>query len=88
MAEHLLHHRVAALHNFQAVGLVHLGAAVAVFGGHVGEGGEHVHLGGGSGGVLDGPHQGGRLLPHLAEELELQGADPVLGGEDLVLQVF
>ena len=50
--QHLFHHGVAALHNGQRVGGVHLRHTVAVGGGHSSEGVEHVHLGHGGGGLL------------------------------------
>ena len=54
--QHLLHHRVAALHNGEGVGIVHLGHTVVVGGGHRGEGLEYVHLGQGGGGPLNAVH--------------------------------
>ena len=86
--EDLLHHRMAALRDVQLVGEVHRGLAVAAGGSHGGEGGQHVHLGHGGGGLLDAADLFGHRLPKGAEELVLQRHDPVLGGEDGVLHVL
>ena len=86
--EHLLHHRVAALHDGESVGVVHLGHAVAIGGGHGGQRHQYVHLGHGGGSGLNPVHLLAHQLLELAEELILQGGDLVLGGEDGVLQLL
>ncbi len=62
------------------------GHAVVVLRRHQGEGRQHVGLGHGPGDLLDLGGLGGGLVPDLTEELVLQGHNPVLGGEDGVLQ--
>ena len=79
---------MAALGDLDPVGQVHHGHTVVVLRRHGGEGGEDVHLGRRCGGGLDLGPPGGGLVPDVAEELVLQGGDPLLGGEDGVLHLL
>ena len=69
-------------------GVIHQGHAVAIGGGHGGEGGEHVHLGHRRRGGLDLCHVGAHGVFQFTEQLVLQGGDLVLGGENGVLQLL
>ena len=67
---------------------VHLGPTVIVVHRHSGEGEQHVQLAYARSCLLHLAHLTCRGLPQVAEQLVLQGGDPGLGGENVMLQVF
>ena len=65
-----------------------LRAAVAPLHRHGGQGAQHI---GGSYRLSSQLHPGrllGKVLPELGENLVFQGGEPILGGENLIFQLF
>ena len=77
--QHLLHHRVAALHDGQLVALIHSGAAVVVFRSHLRQRSQHIQLSNGVSGALDAVQLGTDALQQLVKQAARQRDEPLVG---------
>ncbi len=79
---------MASLPDVDDAGVIHGGHDVVVLDRHGGKGAQHVQLGHGPGGGLNGLHLGAHLLPQGGKQLVFQCRHLVPGGEDGVLQIL
>ena len=83
--EHLLDHRMTALHNGQLIAVVHNRAAVVVLGR---QRRQHIQLGDGIGRPLDAVQLGADGLQQLGKKAVFQRDEALMRTEDLAFQLF